>query len=444
MMPHAYWAQGKRILVLGFGITGRAVCEFAHHHSHRVFVSEQGHLSDDQQDWLHAHSIEFEHTGHTTRFLPKADAVVLSPGIPCQHPVLGVARQRGLPVLSETEYALGFVPDCRVIAVTGTNGKSSTVEVLGTLLRALGQRPWVAGNIGIPLISVVDEIGRHDVIVLEMSSYQLEQSRGFRPQVGVLLNLEPDHLRRHGTMESYARAKGNLFLHQESSDVAIMPRALAPQFEYGLGRRVYYDEALNELPPSAHCLLPHEQLNLLAAIAACRALVPELDIASLPMDRVASTFRMPHRMETVGFVNDIQIINDSKSTNAASAIAALHAVDDPVVLLLGGRSKGAGYEALVSTISVANPRAVILFGEAADELKGLFHRSSALEYHLLITDSLHAAVTEAIRVAQAGDIVLLSPACSSFDAFADYVERGERFSAQIRALPGYRFDVTRT
>ncbi len=434
----------RRILVLGFGATGRAVCEFAARHALWACVSEQGCLSEGQQNWLRENNIPFEQSGHTPRFLQEADVVVLSPGIPLELPILEEARRRGLPVLSEIDFALGMVGSCPVIAVTGTNGKSSTVEVIGKILQSLGRQAWVAGNIGIPLISVIDEISESDTLVLEISSYQLEQSRGFRPHIGVLLNLSPDHIRRHGDMRSYANAKGKLFANQEPADVAILPSTLTSQFEQGNARRVFYDTCFERLPVSMERLLPHERSNLRAALAACAGLVPEFDVSKVPMDAVREAFRLPHRMETVGAVGGVRVINDSKSTNAGSAIAALRAIDSPVVLLLGGRSKCAGYESLVDEIAASDIREVILFGEAANTLRHVFEQHPRVESAPCSVRTMREAVTRGVLVAQPGDVLVLSPACSSFDAFADYTERGDAFASLIRSQPGFENVQSRT
>lgn len=423
--------------MLGFAVTGRAVCEFAARRALSAYVSEQGRLSEEQQKWLCENDIPFEHTGHTSKFLPEADVIVLSPGIPSKLPILEEARQRGIRVLSEIDFALTLLGNRTVIAVTGTNGKSSTVEVIGKILQSLGRKAWVAGNIGTPLISLIDEIVESDALVLEISSYQLEQSRDFRPQIGVLLNLSPDHIRRHGDMRAYANAKGKLFANQESVDVAILPSTLASQFEHGNGRRVFYDEGFERLPTSVEMLLPHERSNLRAALAACAALLPEFDVSDVPMDIVRQAFRLPHRMETLGSVGGVRVINDSKSTNAGSAIAAVRSVDSPVVLLLGGRYKGAGYESLIDEIVASDTREVILFGEAADALRHVFGRSSRVGLVPLSVATMSEAVARGLLVAQPGDVLLLSPACSSFDAFADYVERGETFAHLIRSQPGF-------
>lgn len=445
MSHHLKLSAVRRILMLGFGATGRAVCEFAIRHSLSVHVSEQGQLSREQQNWLHEHDIPFEHSGHTSKFLPNADVLVLSPGIPFQHPVLEEARQKGVLVLSEIDFALSLLGNCPVIAVTGTNGKSSTVEVIGRILQSLGRRTWVAGNIGVPLISIIDEITESDTLVLEISSYQLEQSRGFRPTIGILLNLSPDHIDRHGDMRVYADAKGKLFINQETTDVAILPSTLASRFTQGKGRRVFYDKAFERLPSNMDMLLPHELSNLRAALAACKAFVPELAVSEVPMAVVRKAFRLPHRMETLGSVDGVRVINDSKSTNAGSAIAALRSIDSPVVLLLGGRSKGAGYELLIDEIAASEIiREVILFGEAADTLSRVFEQDHLSCPTPFAVRSMKDAVDRGIRVAQPGDVLLLSPACSSFDAFTDYAERGETFTALIRSLPGFESVQPRT
>ena len=430
--------------MLGFGVTGRAVGEFAVRHALWVCVSEQGRLSEGQQNWLHGNDIPFEQLGHTTKFLQEADVVVLSPGIPLELPVLEEARRRGLPVQSEIDFALSMLESCPVIAVTGTNGKSSTVELIGKILQSLGEKAWVAGNIGTPLISIVDEISESDSLVLEISSYQLEQSRGFRPHIGVLLNLSPDHIRRHNDMRSYANAKAKLFANQELNDVAILPSTLAWQFEHGNGWRVFYDECFERLPTSMERLLPHERSNLRAALAACAALLPEFDVSEVPMDAVREAFRLPHRMETVGTVDGVRVINDSKSTNAGSTIAALRAIDSPVVLLLGGRHKGAGYESLLDEIADSDIREVILFGEAADTLRHVLEQHPCVESALFSARTMREAVVRGVLVAQPGDVLLLSPACSSFDAFADYAERGEVFANLIRSQSGFESVQSRT
>lgn len=439
-----YPASGERIAVLGFGITGRAVCEYACRHHLSVSVSESSALSPLAEAWLRDHGIPFEQGGHTRGFLQSADLLVISPSVRPALPVVVEARRRGASVISEIEFALRQAPECIVVAVTGTNGKSTTVTVIGEILTFLGQPAWVAGNIGVPVTSILDKMTPNDTVVIEISSYQLEQSPDFHPHVGVLLNLEPDHLHRHGSVDAYALAKSRLFASQGPDDVAILPRALAETFDQGRGRRVYYDEAFPVLPPGADELMLHERANLRAALGACRAVLPDLDTSRVPMDRVRAALRLPHRMETLGFVNGVRVVNDSKSTNAASAIAALRAVDAPVVLLLGGRSKGAGYEALADELRHSTVRSLILFGEAAQMLEGVFVESAFMQSRIVRTPCLHEAIDRGLDVAEPGDVLLFSPACSSFDAFADYSARGEAFSEHIRTHHRFREGDART
>jgi UDP-N-acetylmuramoylalanine--D-glutamate ligase len=434
----------RRLLMLGFGITGRAVCEFAIKHGLPIVVSESGKLSQQQQAWLGEKDIAFEQSGHTENFLSQVDTIVLSPGVPAGLPLLACAREQGLDVISETDFALSFIGECPIIAVTGTNGKSSTVEVIAKILNTQGCRARVAGNIGIPLISLVDEVTALDTLVLEMSSYQLEQSRDFRPNVGLLLTFSPDHLHRHRTLSAYANAKSKVFASQKPDDVAILPRALASLFDQGQGRRVFCDDIFRELPAGTEGLLPHEQFNLRAAFAACQALIPGFDIVRVPMGEVCSAFRLPHRMESLGYVDGVRIINDSKSTNVGSTIAALQSVTGSIVLLLGGRSKGAGYEALVSACAEADLREVILFGEAAEELDGVFAQRSSPGVTVSVVASMEEAINSGLCAAQASDVLLLSPACSSFDAFSDYVERGQAFADLIKSKPGFTSILPRT
>ena len=444
MKPVQNSQSDLRLLMLGFGLTGKAVCEFAVDHAIPICVSEHGALTQAQQLWLKEHDIAFEQSGHTSKLLGQANTLVLSPGIPADLPLFAEAREREIAIISEIDLALHFVGESPVLAVTGTNGKTTTVEVIVKILQTQGYLAWSAGNIGIPLISLIGEIASSDVVVLEMSSYQLEQSCGFHPDVGVLLSLSPDHLQRHKTMKRYADVKGRLFANQVSGDVAVLPRALAGQFDGGQGRRVFYDEDFADLPVGTQDLLPHEKSNLRAALAACQALIQGLDIASIPMDVVCPIFRLPHRMEVLGSIDGVTVVNDSKSTNAGSTIAALRSVDWPVVLLLGGHSKGAGYEDLAAEIVTRSVREIILFGEAASELKELFSRLSIDFPPVSVVRSMEAAIVRGLLVAQSGDVLLLSPACSSLDAFTDFAERGEAFADQIRAQSGFDNSQSRT
>jgi UDP-N-acetylmuramoylalanine--D-glutamate ligase len=430
-------ASRSTIGVLGFGRTGRALCAFAVRHALPIRVSDSRPLPDVDQRWLRRHGIPFEHGGHTERFLLHADELVLSPGVPMASPVVLKAQHHGIPILSEVEFALRRIQRRAVIAVTGTNGKSTTVDVIAALVRAVGRRAWMAGNIGTPLISLEGRVEPSDVLVVEMSSYQLEQSLDLRTEVGVLLNLAPDHMARHGSMHAYAEAKGRLFERQVERDVAVLPRELEAQFRQGRGRRVFYDERCAELPVGAESLWPHDRANLCAALCACEAVYPEFDLSRLRMEDLIGAFALPHRMQSVGSVNDVQVIDDSKATNAAATEAALRSMRGPTVLLLGGRSKGVGYGALAEALQKVTLRHVVLFGEAASELEAIVS-TAAPTVPFTMERSMEAALDAALHVSKPGDTLLFSPACASFDAFRDYADRGERFSERVRKTPGYR------
>ena len=425
-------AAVERLLVVGFGVTGRAVCRYAVKHNTTTFLSEQRKLTEEECAWLGENGLSYEDGGHTDRALAGINAIVLSPSVPLTLPLIEHAKRCGIPVYSELDLAALVSAVRPIVAVTGTNGKSSTVTLIGDLLRFCGREAPVVGNIGVPLINVADDVGRYDAIIVEVSSYQLEQSVVFRPDVGVLLNLEPDHLGRHETMDAYAKAKGRLFRLQKPDDVAILPSELAKRFPQGAARRVFYDDERLSLPDGAERLSLHQRANLRAALCACEALLPGTDWRQVPIDRILAALRLPHRLEEIGFVDGVRAINDSKATNPASTIAALAAIDGPTVLLLGGRSKGAGYEALREAVETSAVRRIVLFGESGKWLSGLF------EGHPLdCVSDVEAAVRVGLEAARPGDTLLFSPACSSFDQFCSFEERGEEFARAIRLRAGF-------
>ncbi len=420
----------RRIVVLGFGITGRAVAGFCVRVGLPVAVSDANRLSDASRTWLRAHGVPYEDGGHTAEWVTSGDAVILSPGVSIDSAVVVAAREAGLLVSSELDLAQSQVPSIPIVAVTGTNGKGTTVTLIDAILRSAGVHTSLGGNIGTPFISLVDRIEGESVVVLEVSSYQLEQSVRFRPTIGVLLNLAPDHLERHRTMSAYAAAKGRLLQFQREDDTAVLPFELRDRFRQGRARRRFYDEPYPNLPAGWERLSPHNRRNLAAALTAVDALAPNLDLSGLAIDRVAGAFALPHRMEEVGSVAGIRAIDDSKSTNADAAIAALRSVEGPVVLLLGGRHKRAGYDALAREIRTRDVRHAVLFGEAAERLAEAL---AAAGIRPLRATDLEAAVTTGLTVARPGDTLLFSPACSSHDAFTDYAARGDAFVRLIRA-----------
>jgi len=344
-----------------------------------------------------------------TGLLDDVDVLVKSPGVPGGQLLVRVARARGIPVWSEVELAYRLLGP-ELVGVTGTNGKTTTTELLGAILGVP-----TAGNVGRPLTAVDAEL-----VVCELSSFQLEDIETLRCRVAVLLNLEPDHLDRHDTFEAYRDAKLRIFENQTESDTAVVPRGFQPV--PGLARRVEF-HADDELPAEPRIPGAHNRENAAAATAAARALgVPEAQIA----EALATFPGVPHRLELVGEHGGVRYVNDSKATNVAAARRALAAyADDPVHLILGGSPKGEDYAPLVAAIG-SNVRGIYLIGETAAELGAAIDGIQAGD----LATALHLASEAAV----AGDVVLLSPACASFDQYDDFEQRGEDFRRLVAKL----------
>jgi UDP-N-acetylmuramoylalanine--D-glutamate ligase len=363
--------------------------------------------------------------------LERARCVVKSPGVPNEAPAIAAARECGLPVVGELELAWRLLPN-RFVAVTGTNGKTTTCELLGAVYREAGRPAAVAGNVGTPLSSLVGEVDQGTVIVCEVSSFQAEDSEAFAPETALLLNLTEDHLDRHGSFGAYREAKLRLFANQTAGHVAVAP----PGFEVpGAGRRVTFggpdcdlwlrDGVLGwgerELMPAGDLRLrgAHNLENGMGAAAAALS-------DGVSRDAVKGALRtfagVPHRLEEVGTVGGVLYVNDSKATNVASAARGIEAFDGGVHAILGGSLKGGGFEGLRGPVA-SRCRACYLIGQAAERLE----RDLAGTVPLRRCGDLERAVRAASAAAAPGEVVLLSPACASFDQFRDFEERGDRF-----------------
>jgi UDP-N-acetylmuramoylalanine--D-glutamate ligase len=365
-------------------------------------------------------------------FLPHARAVVKSPGVPREAAVIAAARARGIPVLGELELGWRLLGN-EFIAVTGTNGKTTTVELLGHIHREAGLAVAVAGNVGAALSGLVGALAPEAVVVCEASSFQLEDTLDFAPEGAVLVNVQADHLDRHGTLEDYLSAKLRIFRFQGNDDVAVAPAGLAVEDLGGCARRVPFgpggelDDRAGWLWWDDEPLVAHEEIRLRgahnranAAAAAAVALARGVD-----RDAVRAGLRtfagVEHRLEEVAVVDGVLFVNDSKATNVASTLVALASFADvPVHLILGGVGKGQDFSALRGRASRS-----YLIGEAAAQL--------AREVGGEACGDLETAVARARAAAGAGDVVLLSPACASFDQFADYEARGRAFKALVAA-----------
>jgi UDP-N-acetylmuramoylalanine--D-glutamate ligase len=351
--------------------------------------------------------------------LEQAACVVKSPGVPNEASVIARARELGLPVVGELELAWRLLPN-RFVAVTGTNGKTTTVELLGVIWRAAGLPVAVAGNVGTPLSALVGEVEADATVVCEVSSFQAEDAAGFAPDIGVLLNLTPDHLDRHGSFDAYRDAKLSLFARQTPDQVAIAPDWIELP---GDGRRIQLSDP--PLPADEIRLRgPHNLENASAAATAALA-------AGVPAEAVAEALRtfagVPHRLEEVGTVDGVLYVNDSKATNVSAAARAIESFFAGVHVILGGSLKGGGFGDLREPIA-ERCHACYLIGEAADRLATDLEPAGVPLHRC---GDLESAVAAARTAARPGEVVLLSPACASYDQFRDYEERGDRFRALV-------------
>ena len=347
--------------------------------------------------------------------LDGVELVVKSPGVPAEAPLVATARGRGVPVWGEVELGYRLLPN-PLLGVTGTNGKTTTAEWLGFILDAP-----VAGNVGRALTELDGALAPEQLVVCELSSFQLEDIDELRPRIAVLLNLEPDHLDRHGSFDAYRDAKLRVFENQTSGDTAVVPRGFPLDRP---ARRVEFT-ADDELPAEPSLRGAHNRENAAAATAAARA-------AGAPDEAIARGLRefrgVPHRLEAAGERRGVRYVNDSKATNVAAALRALAAYEEePVRLILGGSRKGEDFAPLAAALG-PNVRAVYVIGETADEL------ARAIP-DVIRAGDLATALDRAAAAAQPGEVVLLSPASASYDQYANFEERGEEFKRLVANLP---------
>jgi UDP-N-acetylmuramoylalanine--D-glutamate ligase len=385
-------------LVVGAGLSGRAVAA----------------LLDDP--------IVVERDTEGMQHLDEVRTVVKSPGIRPSVELIRTARQRGLHVVGELEIAWRLLPN-EFIAVTGTNGKTTTTALLGDIHRHAGVAHAVAGNIGTALSSLVGTIAADAVVICECSSFQLADSLAFSPECALLLNVDADHLNWHGSVEAYRAAKARIFAHQGQEDIAVVPPGYGGELQ---ARRIEYEPAL---PSEVRLRGRHNLENAGAARAVARA--RGLDEAAIAR-ALASFAGVPHRLEEVAVVGGVTYINDSKATNVGSTLVALEACEARVRLILGGDdAKGEDFRVLRDAVA-ATCRAAYLIGEAAPRLRQALTGAVALED----CGELAEAVERAAADAEPGDIVLLSPACASYDQFRNFEERGDCFRELVLRRPG--------
>jgi len=438
----------NRCLVLGAGKTGRSVAAFLAERGTQVRLAERTAAAFDVP--LAVAGVETRVGDDAADLLDGVDLVVPSPGVPVAHPTLRRAVARGLPVMSEIELAAHFL-SCPVLAITGTNGKSTTTTLLGAMVQEAGRRVFVGGNLGTPLIDACADPAGWDAVVVEVSSFQLEWVRSFRPAVAVLLNLTPDHLDRYRDLDEYGAAKARLFAAQQPGDVAVLNRDDAWVWErrrYTRAATVSFGrepvefgtfaaaDAITFWGPSptahrfslerVHLAGAHNRENMMAAVTAAAIWGVPPDAIQRALER---TRGLPHRLELVREVRGVRFFDDSKGTNVGAMEKSLASFDHGVVLLAGGYDKGGDFRGLGAALA-GRVKHVVLFGAAGPTIDAQLPAG----VERTVTPNLTAAVEVAAALTTAGDTVLLSPGCASFDEFTDYTARGRKFRALVEAL----------
>jgi len=443
--------EGKRVLVVGLGSTGEALCSFLLHHQARVKVSEKKKPEEMGQkisSWEQK-GITVEAGKHDQKSFTEADLIVPSPGVPWL-PELEAARANGVKIISEIELAYKFLKG-KIVGITGSNGKSTTATLTQKILEEGGLKTYLAGNIGTPLISFVDNSKDDHIYVTEISSFQLEHTEDFRVSISVLLNISPDHLDWHPSFEDYYEAKRKLIVSQGENDIAILNRddplvwALKEEGEF----KVYAFSRNGKVSPGCFLngdwlvlsnkkeeklirtsLIPlfgiHNQENIMAS-----ALVGH--ILGIPPSRIKEpikSFRgLEHRLEKVRTIRGVDFYDDSKATNVDATSKSIQSFDRNIILILGGRDKGGDFKKLRKPIK-ENVKRIILLGEAKEKIKIALRGVAPME----TAPSLEEAVRLGYSRAEPREVVLLAPACTSFDMFQNFEERGEVFKSEVLAL----------
>jgi UDP-N-acetylmuramoylalanine--D-glutamate ligase len=445
--------NGKRVLVVGLGKSGVASALFLKQHGAHVTVSDtkSGNELRNEIPVLLDHGITVETGGHGERTFRGQDLIVVSPGVPVDAPPLVQARALGASVIGEVELAARFLPG-PVIAITGSNGKTTTTTLTGEIMTAGGFVTLVGGNIGTPAISFADRAQPDSVIVLEVSSFQLETIQSFRPKVAIVLNVTPDHLDRHRSFEVYVEAKARLFENQGASDFAVLnaddptcvgmaARTRAQVFWFSRQKEVQQGTWVHdgnilfrdrsgqreilevfEIPLKG----AHNLENVLAAVCAGTL----MGCASEKIRQAVKGFKaVEHRLEYVATIGGVEYYNDSKATNVDATIKALESFPANIHLILGGKDKGSDYSVLNDLLRQRVKR-VYTIGAAAAKIE------SQITAEIVHSETLDNAIRKAHARAQPGDVVLLAPACASFDQFKNYEHRGQLFKQIVQGLAG--------
>src|SRR5580658_1258762 len=454
--------KDKRVLVVGLGKSGVASALFLKAHGARVTVSDtkSGDELRNEIPSLLDHGITVETGGHGERTFRVQDLIVVSPGVPADLPMLAQARSMGEAVIGEIELAARFLPG-PIVAITGSNGKTTTTTLTGEILTAGGIPTRVGGNIGTPAISLADRATRETAIVLEVSSFQLETIQTFRPKVAVVLNVTPDHLDRHRTFEAYVDAKARIFQNQRGDDFAVLneddltcvtmaERTRAQVFWFSRQKEVkqgawvregniLFRDGRAEAKTSQREIMlvseiplkgAHNLENALAAVCAGAL----MGCAPEKIRQAVREFKaVEHRLEFVATIRGVDYYNDSKATNVDATIKALESFPANIHLILGGKDKGSDYTVLNDLLRQRVKR-VYTIGVAAGKIESQIGSSKSGGVEVVHAETLENAVRKANAVAEPGDVVLLAPACASFDQFKNYEHRGQAFKEIVRGL----------
>ena len=433
-------------VVVGLARSGVAAARLLHSRGESVFVTDSGKPRASAE--LDALGIPWEAGQHTAAKFLQADEIVVSPGVPLTIPPLQAARAKGVPIISELELASRYLKG-DIIGITGSNGKTTTTTLVGEILKAAGKTVQVGGNIGTAMCGLVDTSTPFTINVIEVSSFQLDAIVKFRPRVAALLNVTPDHLDRYADFAAYRRSKFRIFENQTDADIAVLncdDANVYPPPE-GLRARRHYFSRTDGIADGAFRFGGMLYLNGLAVMAssdvrlrgehnienvlASMAITSTYGVRSSTLTSVISEFRgVEHRIEYVASVRGVTFFNDSKATNVDSAIKAVASFDHNIILILGGRDKGAPYEPLIEAMR-GKVKHVLLIGEASAKI------AAAMDNRFPVTQvsSLEDAVREGATIGEPGDVVLLSPACASFDMFDNYEHRGRVFKKAVQELP---------
>jgi UDP-N-acetylmuramoylalanine--D-glutamate ligase len=423
--------EGKRVTVVGAARSGIAAALLLVDRGARVTVTDMRPSLDDAEAdaQLKRAGVSLELGGHRPDTLMTCDLVVLSPGVPPEQPQVAAARHASVPVIGELELASRWVSG-RIVAITGTKGKSTTTTLAGRMFTAGGLKALVGGNIGTPLSAQVAQSTPDTFHIVEVSSFQLETTDTFHPWIAVMLNISPDHLDRHASFEEYAAAKAKIFENQREDDWAVInaddPRTLALA-RRGLARKMTFSAAAPLVPLSSIRLIGK---HLVADVMAAATVAKIAGVPEAAMVRAVESFTgLEHALEPVTTVQGVHFINDSKATNVDAAKRAIESFDKGLVVIMGGRFKGGDLRLLREPLE-ARRATVVAIGEAQPLIQAAFEGMVRVETAASLADAVRVGYV----LAQPGGSVVLSPACASFDMFRDYAERGAAFKQEVRKL----------